>query len=628
MRRDLSLQACAHRSGHWAGTLARPLALALTLALASSGCANVRDPGDNNVGGPPMGQNPGSDPGNPGDPDNPIDDLTIEPGSPMVTVDGKTPYTLDFHVKKAGQDVTAQSTLTVDNDYFGSFQGATLHGNGGSVGKTRIRAAMGNETGSTTLVVRLKAVVVAPGAPPDSPGKFGGGVDPGKAPVIAYPPANALMPPNISELEFQWTPASATLFELRFVGDTIDLSIYTTCKTVGSGCSYMPDDATMKMLTTSARNGSLDFSMRGTTPGGGVGSAPAQKLSFSDSDMKGGLYYWAASAGGIARYDFGRRGQKAEPYYNQINAVAVCVGCHAMSRNGKRIAVGMNIPGPAYMRALDTATRGKLFEVGVGIISGSNYQAFSPDGSFLVTTETAGLTLRDGTSGMIYGGNPGLGNANMPDFSPDGKSIVFARSAVWCPFGPCTLSTSGASLYTVDFKGMAGFGMPKELVKSSGENNYYPGYSPDGRYVVFNRAGGDSYDAADARVMIVSAAGGTPIDLMAVNATTGNSWPKWSPFQHHFGTSPIMWLTFSSRRTYGVHTTANAQIWMLPVDTTTLDKGMESSYPPIWLPFQDLNTGNHIAQWVEEVERAPCTDNSGCSPNEVCQGGVCIPGIG
>ena len=62
---------------------------------------------------------------------------------------------------------------------------------------------------------------------------------------------------------------------------------------------------------------------------------------------------------------------KAESYYGPLRAAGVCVGCHAMSRNGKRIAVGMNIPGPALMRALDAGTRNKLFEVGPGVIAGS-----------------------------------------------------------------------------------------------------------------------------------------------------------------------------------------------------------------------------------------------------------------
>lgn len=618
------------RSAAAAARRLRPGTLFLAAALVavtSGSCSTSRDAGDE-VG---RGANPPGTPTDPEMPGLPTVTLTLSPDSPVVKVDGKTPFKLDFRVTKKGEDVTSRATLTIDNDYFGSFQGSTLNGRAGALGKTTVRAQLGNEIGSTPLIVRLDAVVIAPDAPADAPTKFGGGNDARRAPTIAYPPAGALMPPNINVLEFQWAPSDATLFELRLVGETVDLKIYTKCKTVGSGCAFIPDETTMKLLTQSARNGTVELTMRGSAPeGGGVGTSATQKLSFSDSDMKGGLYYWAASIGGIARYDFGLRGQTAESYYGPVRAVAVCVGCHAMSRNGKRIAVGMNIPGPAQLRSLETSTRNKLFEVGTGLLSGSNYQAFSPDGQYLVTTEAAGLTVRDGTSGMIFGNNPALTNANMPDFAPDGKTVVFARSATWCPLGPCTLSTTGASLFTAEFKGTAGFGPAKPLLNSGGENNYYPAFSPDGRYIVFNRAAGDSYDAADARVMVVAASGGPPIDLQSVNTIVGNSWPKWSPFLHRFGSGSIMWLTFSSRRSYGVHNNTTAQIWMLPVDVRKLDKGEDSGYPPFWLPFQDLNTGNHIPQWVEQVERAPCSvaDMTGCGPNEVCDGAVCVPRIG
>ena len=55
----------------------------------------------------------------------------------------------------------------------------------------------------------------------------------------------------------------------------------------------------------------MTLSMRGTgLDGGGVGETAKQDLSFTENDAEGGLYYWAASSGGIARYDFGLRGQK------------------------------------------------------------------------------------------------------------------------------------------------------------------------------------------------------------------------------------------------------------------------------------------------------------------------------
>ena len=47
----------------------------------------------------------------------------------------------------------------------------------------------------------------------------------------------------------------------------------------------------MKLLTQASRSRSVELTMRGSAEnGGGVGTSATQKLSFSDSDMKGGLY--------------------------------------------------------------------------------------------------------------------------------------------------------------------------------------------------------------------------------------------------------------------------------------------------------------------------------------------------
>lgn len=600
------------------------VALLLAAAISAGSCAEARD----------QGQNQGPDSpttGDPNSPNQPGGTLTVTPADAVVSVDGKTGFDLGFHAKnKQGEDVTDKAVFSIDDDRLGWFEGATFHGRPGQLGKSPIRARAGNDGGVTSITMRLETIVIAPGTPSDAPTKFGGSVNAKRAPEIAYPPPGALMPPNINEIDIQFRPKEATLFEISISGNSTDLRIYTTCQKAGDGCAYVPDEATMKLLAQTGRGQELQLKIRGTTlDGNGVGSSAPQALRFSENDMKGGIYYWAASVGGIARYDFGLRGKTPEPYYDPFRAGAICAGCHALSRNGKRIAVGLNIPGPALMRGLDTGTRTKLYEVGPGVIGGSNFQAFDPEGKWLVTTENGGLTIRDGTSGMLVSPQPAISQATMPDFSPDGKTVVYVRTSALCipPLCPNLSSTQG-SLYTAEFLGDK-FGPPKEIVPSAGDNNYYPAISPDGKYVLFNRSSGESYDAADARVMVVPIGGGTPIDLASANVEIGNSWPKWSPFQHRFKGQSIMWLTFSSRRLYGLRPTPAAQLWMVPVDAGALEKGQDSGYPPIRLPFQDLGTGNHIAQWVEEVDRMKCSvmDMTGCGPNEVCMDGVCKPDI-
>ena len=342
---------------------------------------------------------------------------------------------------------------------------------------------------------------------------------------------------------------------------------------------------TWKLISNSARNHTAEITIRGTrASGGGVGQSMTNKLSFAQNDMLGGLYYWAASAGGVVRYDFGLRAQKPEMFWQRPpRRRAVCRLPRAVAQwqaHRRR----HEHPRPGDDAIVDVSSRGKLFEVGSLIpgMGGSDFQSWSPDGQWLITNEYGGLTIRDGETGAVQGKMPLIAPANMPDVSPDGHSVVFARGA-WTPCLPpsqCpTLSVSSAGLFTVPFKGKDGFGTPVEIVPAAGSNNYYPTYSPDGRFILFNRASGESYNAPTARVMIVPATGGTPIDLASTNTTLGNSWPKWSPFVHKFQGATIMWLTFASARPYGVRSTMGAQIWMVPVDVAKLSAGMDPGYP-------------------------------------------------
>jgi hypothetical protein len=168
------------------------------------------------------------------------------------------------------------------------------------------------------------------------------------------------------------------------------------------------------------------------------------------------------------------------------------------------------------------------------------------------------------------------------------------------------------------------------LVPYTGQNNYYPTFSPDGSWVMFNRSPGDlnSYDAPDAQVWVVPKQGGAPIH-MATASTGGDSWPKWTSLVQKYKAGDLLWFTFSSRRAYGLRLAqgAQAQIWMAAFDPQRAAQGLDPSLSAFWLPFQDIASGNHIAQWVESVVKKPCMDTSECPADEVCVDGECEPGV-
>src|SRR4029079_1978208 len=71
--------------------------------------------------------------------------------------------------------------------------------------------------------------------------------------------------------------------------------------------------------------------------------------------------------------------------------------------------------------------------------------------------------------------------------------------------------------------------------------------------------------------------------------------------------------------TYG--NCAQPQIWMAAVlvdEDGALD-AKDRSFPAFWLPFQDVNSHNHSAQWVEKVLAPP----GGPGPDGGADGGAC-----
>ena len=155
------------------------------------------------------------------------------------------------------------------------------------------------------------------------------------------------------------------------------------------------------------------------------------------------------------------------------------------------------------------------------------------------------------------------------------------------------------------------FGATQTLVAAGtdGLQNYYPSYSPDGQWIVFTRTGGTSYNSFDAETWVVKADGTKPpVKLQIAGLPQGsltNSWARWVPFGQTFGASgePMFYLTFSSTRTFGVRIPGGGlpQIWMTPVFPAKAEAGQDPSGQAFRVPFQDVATSNHIAQWTQAI---------------------------
>ena len=110
------------------------------------------------------------------------------------------------------------------------------------------------------------------------------------------------------------------------------------------------------------------------------------------------------------------------------------------------------------MRALDAGTRNKLFEVGPGVIAGSNFQAFTSDGKVAADDRVwgpgcAAMDRRACCKGKTKSGQ----RDQCPMWPQMEETVVFARSPTLCipPLCP-NLSTDKASLLKVAFNAVDG----------------------------------------------------------------------------------------------------------------------------------------------------------------------------
>lgn len=563
--------------------------------------------------------------------------LRIEPANVTLTVSNGVAATQEYRAiftndSGADEDVTDQAVFNILDGRLGSFDGNVFTSATDKGGETIVRASYSGELAETSLTIRLEAIVIGPGAGADAPTKFGGAEDPSRAPSFVYPANGVLVPPNLNILEFHFMPGPGnSLFELRFVGTALDLRVYLGCSPVGGGCAYEPDEAVWTLLSDAERGQEpVTYTLRGvdgTTPGT-VGTSASQTIAFGADDIVGGIYYWNAGAGAIRRYEFGVSGQTAENYIDAARAMAsTCVGCHQLSRDGTRIAVGMDIPSPSPYRVFDVATRDVIYSQGTMFGGGANFFAFSPDSTQILTSNGATIVWRDSTTGAAIM-DPLVPSGSMPDWSHDGTRVVYADPGIDPPCfgGICGApGVQEASIEMMPFDG-TNWGSPTTLVPYTGQNNYYPTFSPDGQWVMFNRspATADSFDAPDAQVWMIPAAGGNAVHQVTAS-TGGDSWPKWAPDKQNYHAGQMMWFTFSSRRAYGLRQAAGtSQIWMAAFDPARGATG-DGSFPAFWLPFQEMGSGNHIAQWVTEVERQPCSNDSECGAGEFCEEGECVP---
>ncbi len=651
---------------------------------------------------------PGGDGGTQADGAAPSGSLTVTPTPVTIDLDqGGPAATQAFTAMLGTTDVSAMATWTLDDPGLGTIVGGMFTSNLTHGGSTMVHARYATPTGGAMeavamLTVRFHAAVTTmdcPGCmaiPADAPAC----TTPGAAPTLVYPPDKVLLPPNMNVMEVQFMPGTGnSAYEVDFKSATLDVEVTTACNPITNtrgmatgGCGYQVDPTVWGYIAGTARGGdSVMVSVR-AAPGGSpptcASVSATRNISFAQEDLNGGIYYWqsvaeggvAGRTGGIFRHDFGDPTSTSEPFLTPAGD-GKCYGCHFLSRDGTRMTVGNDDAdsddeyNDLHGALIDVAT---ISQIGSTLPAG--FQTFSPDHTRVLASDGPGSSSTglfhqyDGDSGSMLSDATFSSFSGMrithPDWSKDGATVYFVvTSEVNGTPHPDDDHFAAGSIYKVSYDAATDtFGTPAPVVMSSGanENNYYPSISPDGQFLIFDRATGtdtagrDSYNNPTARLWAMHLPDGAPIDMMRANQGDGltDSWPRWSPFIQMYQGKQLLWVTFSSTRDYGLHVQntglvncyppdspenpggrhgdplpANCnqpQIWMAAISLSDLEFGVgDPSYPAFWMPFQDVTAHNHIAQWVEHVVHMDEPDGSVCGySGDPCGSGMpCCTGL-
>ena len=553
--------------------------------------------------------------------------LRIEPSSITIVDDGASPgETATVHVygtfNGAEKDVTGQVTLTLDTANLADIASGTLatknHGGSGT-----LKAALGTLEATAAVTVVLKTQFADPTAPTGAADLFpadttGDLTGQPASPLVVYPSNETMFPRNLERVNYQWRAgAGLDLFEVRFDSAVASVRYYTGAK------AWLPSAEVWHWLADTHAGSSLTLTVRGlsaASPASVYRSQPVT-LYFSESEVLGALYYWSTGAAGVLRATLSSP-IASKFYTDPESGDKTCVSCHTVSRNGKHLVGGY---GGEKLRQVSVPDR--MLEISVNPADNTSYAygfgTYNPEATRLLFANKGGLTLLNAQTGAKIKNLtlPAKAFASHPDWSPDGKYVAVAYQVDGK--APDNKHVQGTSIARIPVLANDTFGAPEVLVASKGSTDtlYFPSYSPDSKYIAFVRGVGASKDNATSQLWLAPAGGGEPIAITRLNQRVrhedgitgiGNSMPTWAP-SNKPGT---FWLAYSSIRDYGdvLVDAQRDQLWGAAIEPDLIGKSPDASFAGFWMPFQQLDEGNHRAFWAIDTE-AVCP-----SDIEICDG--------
>jgi TolB protein len=414
-------------------------------------------------------------------------------------------------------------------------------------------------------------------------------------PAILYPEDGTLVPPNLA-IDLHYTRGFDTVEISFWQGGELVVRVFASCRPVQAGCLFQPWPEVWAALSARRHRGELEVTLRGLARDRVSASSAGVTLELAHEAIDGALYFWTTTPASIRRYDFalGRRG--SELFLE--SGEGTCVGCHAISRDGTRIAVGVHAGGEFTTRVYDVATRavvppGELAAPRAAygaatdlLVSGS--PVAHGDAALRIVRATDGVSLHD----FELAGS-------SADWSGDGERIVLERE------GELALLARAGGTWNV----------PSVLETPRTALERAPAFAPHSDWIGYT---------ADLRKALVATEISTGRTELLERARAGHdaTWVRFNPQPYLHRGRRIFWFTFSSTRPQGVFAAGPHQIWMAAFEP---DADGDPSRPAFRVPAQPAGVANFIAEWTLAVPRLPCAEDRECPGGEFCEEGFCFP---
>ncbi len=407
---------------------------------------------------------------------------------------------------------------------------------------------------------------------------------------IRHPRPGASFPYNLAPPEFEWQPRldiENYFGSIVAAGQTFNFEV--------KGARWQPSEAIWRKIAQGCRGQTLTFTVFGKDANGKTRSSATVSYRISQYKCDDTIVYR------LVRPPF-NPAKTPHTYLREVGSFKVrpfllgrkryCFNCHTFSDphnspNSKLAIQVRDQEGGMWFGIYDMQTRrGEKVEIELDTAM-STYMAWHPDGkrlalcvnqalrtltpvvhvSQVAVQPTSDLALYDVDKKEVHL----MPHASSPDrlemyprFSPDGKLLAFCA-------GPVVLDQAGKlDIYLMDFN--EGKGSPPRPLPGgahNGRSNFYPRFSPDGKWISFVQAERGSLIKPSSDLSLYNRQTGEVRKLECNVPEAADSWYAWS--------SNSRFLLFASKRDDGIY----ARVYL----TEIAEDGR--AYPPVRLPEDD-----------------------------------------